>query len=140
MQSGYYPEMETLVEKQKMPVGYGDKVLRHKQEFVRLLAVRIEDIVWREHLNRNMIHLYRMGEGWLAFDKSAYFVWQSMQREPMGIKLPFVPYSAIMIDIQDKELPMLYRKFIIKDDTADYKSFFTPFSLGLYEDWRRKNL
>ena len=123
-----------------MPIGHCDNILRSKNDFSKLLAVRVEDIVWREHLNRNMIHLYRVGDGWLAFDKSAYFMWQSTHCEPMGIKLPFAPFSAIMTDVLNSELPALYRKFIVKDDGPDYKSFFTAFSLGLYENWREKNL
>ena len=132
--------METIVEKQRKRVGYSDNLRKSKNGFAQLLAVRLEDIVWREQMNRNMIHLYRIGNMWLAFDKSAYFMWQATPCEPMGLRLDIAPFSVIIVDIETVSLPMLYRKFIVKEDAADYKSFFTAFSLGLYEDWRRQNI
>lgn len=89
--------METIVEKQRKRVGYGDNLRESKNGFAQLLAVRLEDIVWREQMNRNMIHLYRIGNMWLAFDKSAYFMWQATHCEPMGLRLDIAPFSVIMV-------------------------------------------
>ena len=70
-----------------------------------LLSRYIKEIMSRESVNTNTIHLYNTGDYWVSFEKSAYMLQRlSQDVDTATINHPAYPFPIIMATVSDSEI------------------------------------
>lgn len=84
-----------------------------------LLANRHRTISTRERENSAHIHLYRIGNDWAAFDRSAFLAEQQLclREEPEILELTSSPFPLVMHILTDTHLRLL-----CKDKYQNYRT------------------
>ena len=89
---------------------------------MNLLREHLTEIMDRERVNRNSIHLYCTGPYWVAFERSAYQLHRA--------------FPIVMVSVTDRSLRSYTRKHILRRDGSDYKLLTVPgFPLADYREW-----
>ena len=104
---------------------------------VNLLRERLTEIMDRERVNRNSIHLYCTGPYWVAFERSAYQLHRAFSdSETTPLRLFAYPFPIVMVSVTDRSLSSYARKHILRRDDKDYKQLTVPvLSLADYHEW-----
>ena len=104
---------------------------------MNLLRERLTEIMDRERVNRNSIHLYCTGPYWVAFERSAYQLYRAFpDSEIMPMRLYAYPFPIVMVSVTDRSLRSYARKHILRRDESDYKQLTVPvLSLVDYQEW-----
>ena len=102
-----------------------------------LLKERLVEIMDRERVNRNSIHLYCTGPYWVAFECSAYQLYRAFpDSETMPLRLFAYPFPIVMVSVTDRSLRSYARKHILRRDGSDYKLLTVPgLPLPAYREW-----
>ena len=92
-----------------------------------LLRERLTEIMDRERVNRNSIHLYCTGPYWVAFERSAYQLHRAFpDSETTPLRLFAYPFPIVMVSVTDRSLRSYARKHILRRDESDYKLLTVP--------------
>lgn len=101
-----------------------------------LLTTRLAELMHREADNRTSVHLYRVGDYWAAFERSAY----QLSRFDSGVMLTPMqlnnfPFPIVMACVHTDEWPRIARHFTVAQSTDDYRhlvtsSVLSPWSYG----------
>ena len=77
-------------------------------QLMDLIKNRIDEILMRESTNHSGIYLYRTGDYWVAFEKSAYRL-EAVCRDVsvMPVKIARIPAPFLMTSIEGKRLQAL---------------------------------
>ena len=104
---------------------------------MNLLRERLTEIMNRERVNRNSIHLYCTGPYWVAFERSAYQLHRAFpDSETTPLRLFAYPFPIVMVSVTDRSLRSYARKHILRRDDKDYKQLTVPvLSLADYHEW-----
>ena len=104
---------------------------------MNLLRERLTEIMNRERVNRNSIHLYCTGPYWVAFERSAYQLHHAFSdSETTPLRLFAYPFPIVMVSVTDRSLSSYARKHILRRDDKDYKQLTVPvLSLADYHEW-----
>ena len=104
---------------------------------VNLLRERLTEIMDRERVNRNSIHLYCTGPYWVAFERSAYQLHRAFSdSETTPLRLFAYPFPIVMVSVTDRSLRSYARKHILRRDESDYKLLTVPgLPLPAYREW-----
>ena len=104
---------------------------------MNLLRERLTEIMDRERVNRNSIHLYCTGPYWVAFERSAYQLHRAFSdSETTPLRLFAYPFPIVMVSVTDRSLSSYARKHILRRDDKDYKQLTVPvLSLADYHEW-----
>ena len=102
-----------------------------------LLRERLTEIMDRERVNRNSIHLYCTGPYWVAFERSAYQLHRAFpDSEITPLRLYAYPFPIVMVSVTDRSLSSYARRHILRRDDKDYKQLTVPvLSLADYHEW-----
>ena len=121
-------EIKDKREKEEVPSGI---------RLMLLLKERLVEIMDRERVNRNSIHLYCTGPYWVAFERSAYQLHRAFpDSETMPLRLFAYPFPIVMVSVTDRSLRSYARKHILRRDGSDYKLLTVPgFPLADYHAW-----
>ena len=121
-------EIKDKREKEEVPSGI---------RLMLLLKERLVEIMDRERVNRNSIHLYCTGPYWVAFECSAYQLYRAFpDSETMPLRLFAYPFPIVMVSVTDRSLRSYARKHILRRDESDYKLLTVPgFPLADYREW-----
>ena len=121
-------EIKDKREKEEVPSGI---------RLMLLLKERLVEIMDRERVNRNSIHLYCTGPYWVAFERSAYQLHRAFpDSESMPLRLFAYPFPIVIVSVTDRSLRSYARKHILRRDESDYKLLTVPgFSLADYREW-----
>ena len=121
-------EIKDKREKEEVPSGI---------RLMLLLKERLVEIMDRERVNRNSIHLYCTGPYWVAFERSAYQLYRAFpDSETMPLRLFAYPFPIVMVSVTDRSLRSYARKHILRRDESDYKLLTVPgFPLADYREW-----
>ena len=89
---------------------------------MNLLREHLTEIMDRERVNRNSIHLYCTGPYWVAFERSAYQLHRAFSdSETTPLRLFAYPFPIVMVSVTDRSLRSYARKHILRRDDIDYK-------------------
>ena len=104
---------------------------------MNLLREHLTEIMDRERVNRNSIHLYCTGPYWVAFERSAYQLHRAFSdSETTPLRLFAYPFPIVMVSVTDRSLSSYARKHILRRDDKDYKQLTVPvLSLADYHEW-----
>ena len=104
---------------------------------MNLLREHLTEIMDRERVNRNSIHLYCTGPYWVAFERSAYQLHRAFpDSETTPLRLFAYPFPIVMVSVTDRSLSSYARKHILRRDDKDYKQLTVPvLSLADYHEW-----
>lgn len=106
------------------------------------LSTHQAKIMARERTNKRFVHLYGIGDYWMAFERSAYLLCQLFSRSETSV-VHFIayPFPVMMAAITDQELKAYSRSHIFKRDEGDYKELLTSeISPGQYRLWHRNEV
>ena len=107
---------------------------------VTLLRERIGEITRREAEGRPLIHLYGVGEYWVAFERSAYRLRRLFPRA-MTTPMRFVghPFPLVMVSVTDAELRAYTRLHLFQREGDDYGRLAAPDRpLSGYPAWHKR--
>ena len=109
---------------------------------MNLLREHLTEIMDRERVNRNSIHLYCTGPYWVAFERSAYQLYRAFpDSETTPMRLYGYPFPIVMVSVTDRSLSSYARKHILRRDDKDYKQLTVPgFSLSDYQGWHKREV
>ena len=104
---------------------------------MNLLREHLTEIMDRERVNRNSIHLYCTGPYWVAFERSAYQLHRAFpDSETTPLRLFAYPFPIVMVSVTDRSLSSYARKHVLRRDDKDYKQLTVPvLSLADYQEW-----
>ena len=104
---------------------------------MNLLRERLTEIMDRERVNRNSIHLYCTGPYWVAFERSAYQLHRAFpDSETTPLRLFAYPFPIVMVSVTDRSLRSYARKHILRKDEAEYVTLTVPgLPLAAYHVW-----
>ena len=104
---------------------------------MNLLREHLTEIMDRERVNRNSIHLYCTGPYWVAFERSAYQLHHAFSdSETTPLRLFAYPFPIVMVSVTDRSLRSYARKHILRQDETDYVVLTVPeSSLTDYRRW-----
>ena len=89
---------------------------------MNLLREHLTEIMDRERVNRNSIHLYCTGPYWVAFERSAYQLHRAFpDSETTPLRLFAYPFPIVMVSVTDRSLRSYARRHILRRDDIDYK-------------------
>ena len=100
---------------------------------MNLLREHLTEIMDRERVNRNSIHLYCTGPYWVAFERSAYQLHRAFpDSETTPLRLFAYPFPIVT----DRSLRSYARKHILRRDESDYKLLtVSGLPLADYREW-----
>lgn len=103
------------------------------------LSTHQEKILAREKENERFIHLYGLGNYWVAFERSAYQLYRLFpQSETSIIRFVTYPFPVVMAAVTDIELRAYSRRHILRNAEPDYRVLATSaISFDRYREWHR---
>lgn len=106
---------------------------------VALLTVHFDTIMERERTNRGFVHLYGVGDYWVAFEQSAYPLCHLMPScETALFHFASYPFPVVMASVTDTCLQSFVRQHILRTDRPAYKVFSVrPYPSARYRSWHR---
>lgn len=105
-----------------------------------LLEKEMQDILRQEMQNENRIHLYDVGEYWVAFEKSAYLLEQLVPKEeqPVVLYMENHPFPIVMQSSHYLRVRELCRRQVLAKKGTDRLQFLTkPIETASYKKWYR---
>lgn len=106
---------------------------------IRFLEAHRQTILRREQENEASVHLYGVGDYWIALERSAY---QLMRQFPQCELYPmqFVdsPFPVVLAAITDRELRRYGQRHIFRQEEPDYRQLTVPVMSAVhYRNWHR---
>ena len=107
-----------------------------------LLSRYIKEIMSRESVNTNTIHLYNTGDYWVSFEKSAYQLQRlSQDVDTATINHPAYPFSIIMATVSESELTKKCGNMSYKNKQSGYVAIPTSeITLSKYNKWHKNEI
>ena len=106
----------------------------------RLLVAELGNILRRERGNANRVHLYCVGDHWVAFETSAYLLaglTRSLER-PMVLHLQGHPFPLVMHHVPARRLDELCRSCSPARQSLSYLQLVAdPVDAPAYARWYR---
>ena len=106
-----------------------------------LLQKSSKTIIKREYDNLNRIHLYGVGQYWVAFDKSAYMLEKMTNEESNAaiLHLKESPFPVLMYCVHYDRVKDLCRKYTMTKQNPDYlQLLIPPIDSTSYNQWYRE--
>lgn len=106
-----------------------------------LLEKEIRNILQQESQNENRIHLYDVGEYWVAFEKSAYLLEQLIPKgeHPVVLYMKNHPFPIVMLSTHYLRVKELCRHHALAKRRIDRLQLFTqPIEKRSYQKWYNK--
>lgn len=103
-----------------------------------LLAAEQENILGRERHNTNKIYLYRLGDCWAAFNKSAFLMEQTSMTSdlPEVFELHGTPFQLVMHIIDDQQVRIICRNKYSKIRNSQHIQLSSiPIDTTAYNSW-----
>lgn len=96
----------------------------------------------REKTNTMFVHLYKINNSWVAFEKSAYFLNRCIPQCPISY-IKFDTYEdhgslIFMADVSEDMLRYMLYTYRVMTDKSDYKKLTTNYTLNPYIEWRNE--
>ena len=113
------------------------------QRVTTLLEGRLRQILRKERDNENRVHLYGVGEYWVAFERSAYLFEQldAKASTPVVMHLRDYPFPIVMHAAHYTRVDALCRHHVMSRRTMEYLQLMTrPMDSGSYNRWYRKQV
>lgn len=112
------------------------------EQFNTVLETRLPEIIGGEATNTSTIHLYRTGNFWVAFEKSAYLLTQSaIAYDTSAMQLPSHPTPIVMAYTDDITITILLQKHTLLKSDNNYTAIATsPISAELYKEWHTEEI
>ena len=113
------------------------------QRVTTLLEGRLRQILRKERDNENRVHLYGVGEYWVAFERSAYLFEQldAKAATPVVMHLKDYPFPIVMHAAHYTRVDALCRHHVMSRRTMEYLQLLTrPMDSGSYNRWYRKQV
>ena len=109
---------------------------------MNLLREHLTEIMDRERVNRNSIHLYCTGPYWVAFERSAYQLHRAFpDSETTPLRLFAYPFPIVMVSVTERSLRSYTRKHILRRDGSDYKLLTVPgLPMADYHVWHAREV
>ena len=108
-----------------------------------LIERNIRGILRKEHLNSSHIHLYRTGNYWATFEKSAYLLHSHCRNVwVFPIKVADISNPIVMASIEHAQLEVVAKAWdclLDGDSTRVYKSRMTV-DAPAYQAWHEKEV
>ena len=94
-------------------------------ELGKLMENHLSDILFSERSNREHIHLYRVDNYWVAFERSAFHLCHIYTKSVINAMKVFrVPLPIVVTSVEDREMPFAVGERIYKTGKpVDGKSF-----------------
>ena len=107
-----------------------------------LLSRYIKEIMSRESVNTNTIHLYNTGDYWVSFEKSAYMLQRlSSDVDTATINHPAYPFPIIMSTVAESELTKKCVSLSYKNKQSGYVAIPTSeITLSQYTKWHKNEI
>lgn len=118
-----------------------DKRLNTLDYVSMLLEKESVNILKRENVNENLVHLYGVGEFWAAFDRSAFLLEQMTNQDSDAaiLRLKDYPFPVLMYCVHYEKVKDLCRHHIMKKKGLEYLQFLThPIDSDSYNKWYRE--
>ena len=94
---------------------------------VTLLRERIGEITRREAEGRPLIHLYGVGEYWVAFERSGYGLLRLFpDAESTPMRLECYPFPLVVVSVTAAELRAYARRHLFERRGDDYGCLAMP--------------
>lgn len=106
-----------------------------------LLDSDLQKILKKEIHNNDRIHLYDVGEYWVAFEKSAYMLEKMTDagEKPLVLYLKSYPFPIVMRSIHYLKVNDMCKKHIMAKRQLEYLQFLTKQSDDAsYRKWYRE--
>lgn len=106
-----------------------------------LLEKEMKHILQQESQNENRIHLYDVGEYWVAFEKSAYLLEQLVPREehPIVLYMKNHPFPIVMHSSHYLRVKELCHHHALVNRASGRLQFLTkPIEKSSYKKWYNK--
>ena len=106
-----------------------------------LLEKEMQHILRQESQNENRIHLYDVGEYWVAFEKSAYLLEQLVPKEehPIVLYMKNHPFPIVMQSSHYLRVKELCRHHALAKKGMDRLQLLTqPVEKRSYQKWYKK--
>ena len=106
-----------------------------------LLEKEMQHILRQESQNENRIHLYDVGEYWVAFEKSAYLLEQLVPKEehPIVLYMKDHPFPIVMQSSHYLRVKELCRHQVLAKREMDRLQLLTqPIEKRAYQKWYKK--
>lgn len=72
----------------------------------KLMENHLSDILFNESANRDCIHLYRVGDCWVAFERSAFNLCRIYSKAVVNaLKVFIAPFPIVLASVDDIEMP-----------------------------------
>ena len=97
--------------------------------------------IYREEVNNDSyIHLYPVGDFWVAFEKSAYFLSLLLggNCEVYAIGIQEFPYPVLFVCMEQEEKELLVGMQREQNQAFPFTRIKVSFSLDRYEDWHKQ--
>ena len=112
------------------------------EQLTSLFRREQRNILRRELHNENKVHLYRLGDYWVAFEKSAYLLEQISltDADPTVIYMQEHPFPMLMTTINNHRANGLCRHRISGSRQPNYLQIHSgKIDTALYNEWYRTN-
>lgn len=111
------------------------------EQFNQFLLASWEEVVQREKDNRHRLYLYRVGEFWVAFEKSAYRASECFPSlDISSISLADYPYPVLFVCLPQSRLAQLPYSCSAEGRTNRILFSEQPLSVLRYRQWRSREL
>lgn len=113
------------------------------QRVTALLEGHLQQILRKERDNEDRVHLYGVGEYWVAFERSAYLFEQldADAAGPVVMHLRDYPFPIVMHTAHYTRVDALCRRHVLSRRTMEYLQFMTrPMDSRSYRLWYREQV
>ena len=74
----------------------------------KLMENHLADILFNESSNGDYIHLYRAGDCWVAFERSAFNLYRCYSKAVINAMKVFIaPFPIVLASVEDREIPLI---------------------------------
>lgn len=111
-------------------------------ELGKLMENHLPDILFNERSNRDHIHLYRIDDYWVAFERSAFHLCH-LYASPVinAMKVYCVPLPIVVASLPEKEMPFAVDGMECMKRTLAERIYKTgkPVDGRLFKEWHNRN-
>lgn len=108
----------------------------------KLMENRLSDILFNESANRDCIHLYHVGDCWVAFERSAFNLCRIYSKAVVNAMKVFIaPFPIVLASVEDREISLFVDDMECMKRTLVERIYKTknPSDSKLFHQWHHRN-
>lgn len=108
----------------------------------KLMENHLTDILFNESTNGDYIHLYRAGDCWVAFERSAFNLCRIYSKSVVNAMKVFIaPFPIVLASVEDREIPLIVDGMECTKRTLVERIYRTknPSDSKLFQRWHHRN-